>query len=171
MTGSWLPREEFLKTIPLAVTGACALFTDEAGRLLLLHDDWPPERLATGELPRWLPPGGILDHGEDPRATAVREVAEETGLVLAGQARCVGVDFRLREEGWPPVANYFFDGGTLSAAAADGIRLSAEHDEYAFVHLDAFVPRLTPNWRVTLPAMMAARRDGHTVLLHEGQPL
>lgn len=31
--------------------------------------------------PLWTLPGGGLDHGEDPRAAVVREVAEETGLV------------------------------------------------------------------------------------------
>ena len=33
--------------------------------------------------PRWTLPGGGLDHGEDPRAGAVREVEEETGYRVA----------------------------------------------------------------------------------------
>jgi 8-oxo-dGTP diphosphatase len=33
--------------------------------------------------PEWTLPGGGLDHGEDPRAAAVREVEEETGYTVA----------------------------------------------------------------------------------------
>jgi ADP-ribose pyrophosphatase YjhB (NUDIX family) len=33
----------------------------------------------TGTDPRWTLPGGGLDHGEDPRDGAIREVEEETG--------------------------------------------------------------------------------------------
>jgi 8-oxo-dGTP diphosphatase len=38
----------------------------------------------------WSTPGGHLDFGEDPRACAVREVAEETGLTV-GRIEFVGV--------------------------------------------------------------------------------
>lgn len=50
----------------------------ERGELLLLLQDRHP----VGE-PGWELPGGSIDSGEDPRAAARRELAEETGLDAA----------------------------------------------------------------------------------------
>ena len=47
---------------------------------LLLRTHFDPEVQLP---PRWLIPGGGIDQGETPRATAVRELLEETGLVLS----------------------------------------------------------------------------------------
>lgn len=48
----------------------------EAGKLLLVRRRMDPER------GKWGLPAGFVDQGEDPRATAAREVLEETGLVV-----------------------------------------------------------------------------------------
>jgi 8-oxo-dGTP diphosphatase len=40
------------------------------------------QRLMKPEKGKWSIPAGFLDHGEDPRRTAEREVLEETGLIV-----------------------------------------------------------------------------------------
>jgi 8-oxo-dGTP diphosphatase len=56
---------------PALRVGAYAVI-ERDGALLLA-------RWVGSDPPRWTLPGGGLDHGEDPRDGAVREVAEETG--------------------------------------------------------------------------------------------
>jgi 8-oxo-dGTP diphosphatase len=68
------------------VCGACGYiyFRDQAvavvalvirdGRALMVHRAMDPE------IGKWAFPAGFLDYGEDPRAAAVREVREETGI-------------------------------------------------------------------------------------------
>ncbi len=50
------------------------LLTDERGRVLLVRRAWNPQQ------GRWALPAGFVDFDEDPAETAIREVAEETGL-------------------------------------------------------------------------------------------
>jgi 8-oxo-dGTP diphosphatase len=60
-------------TAPVPVTRVGAYAVVERDGAVLLA------RWIGSEPPRWTLPGGGLDHGEDPRAGAVREVEEETG--------------------------------------------------------------------------------------------
>jgi 8-oxo-dGTP pyrophosphatase MutT (NUDIX family) len=57
--------------------GARVLVVDAAERVLLLHGRDPADPAAGAW---WFTPGGGLDDGEDARAAAARELAEETGL-------------------------------------------------------------------------------------------
>lgn len=53
--------------------------------------------------PGWMPPGGKREAGESIRETAVRELAEETGLALgAGELRAVGYERITVESGADP---------------------------------------------------------------------
>ncbi|MGC9357411.1 MAG: NUDIX domain-containing protein, partial [Anaerolineae bacterium] len=49
---------------------------DEAGRILLVRRAWEPMQ------GQWSLPGGYVDHDESPQRAAIREVWEETGLVI-----------------------------------------------------------------------------------------
>ena len=53
-----------------------ALIVDSSSRLLLFRADLP------GRSPWWYAPGGGVDAGESDEQALVREVAEETGLVV-----------------------------------------------------------------------------------------
>lgn len=48
-----------------------AVVSDDAGRVLLVQNRWSDG---------WIPPGGNVEPGEDPRTAAAREVREETGV-------------------------------------------------------------------------------------------
>jgi ADP-ribose pyrophosphatase YjhB (NUDIX family) len=54
--------------------GVGVLIHEDGGRVLLVRRGVPPER------GKWSIPAGFLDQGENPQATAAREVREETGL-------------------------------------------------------------------------------------------
>jgi 8-oxo-dGTP pyrophosphatase MutT (NUDIX family) len=55
------------------------VLVDGDGRVLLIRGRDP-----VADRTLWFPPGGGIEAGETPAEAAVREVAEETGLVLAG---------------------------------------------------------------------------------------
>jgi len=59
-------------------TARVLLYTAQ-NELLLLKTHFDPE---VGLPPRWLIPGGGIDSGETPKAAAIRELREETGLQL-----------------------------------------------------------------------------------------
>ena len=75
-----MPISDYLKTLrrfvghdSILIPGAAALIRNEAGRVLL------QQRSDNG---LWGLPGGSTDPGESPAQTVVREVYEETGLLV-----------------------------------------------------------------------------------------
>jgi ADP-ribose pyrophosphatase YjhB (NUDIX family) len=98
------------------VEAAGAIALDEHARLLVVRRGNPPGRGL------WSLPGGRTQPGEDPRTCVVREVGEETGLVVE-VIRLVGTLRRPFGEGEYLIHDYLVEvrGGELRAGddAAD----------------------------------------------------
>ena len=151
------PAEEdaWYAQLPTMFGAAGALFTDGAGRVLLVKPNYRDH---------WSLPGGILEHGEPPHEGCRREIGEELGLDITPG--------RLLVLGWAgldgkrprPVMHFVFDGGTL--AADTPIRLQAQElDDYRFVELgqlDDYLPGLI-SARV-VAAIRAREGDGAAYL-------
>jgi 8-oxo-dGTP diphosphatase len=149
------PEAEWFAQLATVVAAAAALFTDPAGRVLLVKPNYRDH---------WSLAGGILEHGEPPHVGCRREVFEEIGvdiepgpLLVIGWIAPDGVRTR-------PIVHFIFDGGVL----ADGtpIRLqSSELDDYRFVDagdLDRYLPPLIS---VRVAAALRARGGGATAYL------
>ena len=107
----------YIASLPRILAGAAALLRDTEGRVLLVEPNYREG---------WALPGGTVesDDGETPRQGARRETLEEIGLDRE-MGRLLAVDW-VHGAGRPPIAAYLYDGGTVSAADLDAIRLQEE---------------------------------------------
>ena len=84
--------------MPVRVSAGLALYRMAEGRLevLLAHPGGP--LFARKDAGHWTLPKGEIHPGEDPLATAIREVAEETGIRVDPRSRFVDLG-RVRQKG------------------------------------------------------------------------
>lgn len=106
-----------------------AIILDDTGKLLAIRRS---NTAPTGPL-HWDLPGGDLDFGEDPIHGIVREIVEETGLVVYNPV-VFDVAARVSADGdfWvTPAYKVHYTSGE--------VRLSYEHDEFKWVTPEEFL--------------------------------
>ena len=147
-------------TLPRKRMGAAMLFTDGAGRVLLVEPTYKPQ---------WELPGGSVEADESPYDAAVREVIEELGLHVTPGALLV-VDWvpprTDRTEGLMLV----FDGGVLGPDRTADIRLPPEELRgWAWCTPAECADRLTPRLARRVRAALDAADHRATRYLEDGR--
>ncbi len=149
----------FTSGMPTKRLAADCVFTDEAGRLLVLD---PPYKGT------WDIPGGIVEVDESPWRAAQREIHEEIGLDIE-PGRLLVVDWKRRYGDFTEVVAMLFDGGTLSAQDIDRIMLDpSEVRGYRFVELAEAGMLLDAELFTRVSTGLAARASGRTEYLEDG---
>ncbi|HEY1622529.1 MAG TPA: NUDIX hydrolase [Streptosporangiaceae bacterium] len=144
-----MSEQEWFAQLPTLYAAAAALFTDQAGRVLLVKPNYRDH---------WSLPGGILEHGEPPHMGCAREVAEEIGLEITAD-RLLTVDWMPPDGNRPkPSVHFIFDGGTLDAERIDRIVLQEEElDDYRFT--DDYASLVPPFITARITASLNARHS------------
>ena len=158
-------REGFLgvlnTTMPTKRNIAQTLLRDPDGRVLLCELTYKRE---------WDLPGGIVDPGEPPSATAEREVAEELGLDLPARDLLV-VDWLPPYRGWSDATLFVFDGGVHPAYLVDRVTLQPREIRALHWATPEQVREHCAPYVVTLLERLAATPAGSgTAYLVDGHP-
>ncbi|MFE0172805.1 NUDIX domain-containing protein [Streptomyces sp. NPDC059002] len=149
---------------PTAETVAAGvLLFDERDRVLLVDPTYKAG---------WEFPGGVVEPGEAPARAGVREVAEETGIRLAGTPRLLVADWE------PPVPpgyggmRFLFDGGRIDSGQAHRVLLPGpELRDCRFVTEQEAAALLPAVRYERLRWALRARERGAALYLEAGVPV
>ncbi|MEU4077625.1 NUDIX hydrolase [Streptomyces venezuelae] len=135
---------------------AGAVICDEQGRVLIVDPVYKPY---------WNLPGGGVEAGEDPKEACRREALEELGLdVEIGRLL---VHATISVPGRDPHEYFVFDGGALTAAQQQAIRLQeSELRDFRFAQPEDITDKeIPPAARRMWEAALAARAGTETIEL------
>ncbi len=160
--GRYSPADEvaWYATLATMFGAAAALFTNPAGRILLVKPNYRDH---------WSLPGGMLEHGEPPQAGCRREVAEELGLQMTPRSAAY---HRLAAAGRGPAAAHRAlhlrwrrtRRGRADPAAGE------ELDEYRFVEAGELARYLPPVIVRRVTAALRSRVTGGAAYLPQAAP-
>jgi 8-oxo-dGTP diphosphatase len=144
--------------LPRVPASAGALLHDGSDRILILKPTYKSG---------WTVPGGQMEEdGESPWEACRREVAEETGLIVAS-GRLVCVDFLRPRPGRPGGVRFLFDCGKVPVADRDRIVLQiGEIEDHRWVGVEEAVRLLSGPVGRRVDCSLGAER---TVYLEDGR--
>ena len=155
-----MPADEFVASLARKRMAAAALFTDGAGRVLLVDPVYRD---------RWDLPGGVVEAEESPHAACRREVAEELGLDRPA-GRVLAVDWVPSRPRRPEGLVVVYDGGVLPPADIDAIILPEDElAGFAFVRPAEVAERVTPLVGRRIAACLEALTSGTVASLEDGR--
>jgi len=157
-----LPFDEYVRSLHRKRMSAGVLFRDAEGRILLVEPSYKPH---------WDIPGGVVDAGEAPWATAVREVREEIGLDRS-LGRPLVIDYQSDDGQLPEGMAFVFDGGLISQQEVAGLVLTDPEIVTArLVTLTEAVEMLKPSLARRLAVALDVARSGELALCENGKRL
>lgn len=158
---SFIPPEEYYKTIPKKFMGAGVIFVDSHDRVLVLETTYKE---------RWEVPGGIIDQEESPLDAAVREVKEELGIdVDRTLLKLTTIDFQHTQGVKPDNIQFHFWGGVIDPTAI--VLDSDELKSFKFIDPSELEVYCKPALARRTLATLQAAKEGKMVYLEDGYPI
>lgn len=151
--------DDYTATLPRKRMGAAALFSDDAGRALVVEPTYKDY---------WEIPGGGVEADESPYTAVVRELKEELGLSVQ-PGRLLVTDWVPPRPGRTEGLMLVFDGGILTPEQTEQIRLPDEElRSWAWCTEQEAGERLSELLARRISAAMRARAEGTVLYLENG---
>jgi ADP-ribose pyrophosphatase YjhB (NUDIX family) len=155
-----LPYDEYVAQLPSKRMSAGVLIRDDRGRVLLVEPSYKDY---------WEIPGGVVEHGEAPWTTALRELHEEIGLHRPPGQLLVVDHVPPENDTLPERVAFIFDGGQVDETDLADLVLGSEIVSARLCSAEQFRIKVPPLLGDRLAAAIEAAQSGRTVLCEQGK--